>query len=372
MMNYITGKGRAVLALVLVCLLWACSDDHRREGDTLRLLPYAGQYQQSAPATKGTVTAPTSYNPYVSLFPRQNGVLPDFKVFFTRSAQDTESGQNEATNDELRYQAVDNVWLSSVKIKDIPYYIYGYMPADLGTGVSIVPLNSDYRNGARLTITGLDPVLHEDPCVIVGVRGVNSRDADAALQLGNFLYQGQPLGENFVYLLLDHLYARLDLKFRIGSRYNALRDIKVKSVSLSVAGVGTVTATATLTGNTSGTNPFTALSFTPTGSNYTLVSVESDEGILLDETEPLSATVCFAPGMSYTTLGFKLTTVYDVYDRKGNLIQANRQAENDLSRLAAVTTLTRGQQATINLTVNPDFLYQLSDPDLDNPTIVLN
>ena len=100
--------------------------------------------------------------------------------------------------------------------------------------------------------------------------------------------------------------------------------------------------------------------------------VESDEGILLDETEPLSTTVCFAPGMSYTTLGFKLTTVYDVYDRKGNLIQANRQAENDLSRLAAVTALTRGQQATINLTVNPDFLYQLSDPDLDNPTIVLN
>lgn len=371
MMNYITGKGRVVLALLLAGLLWACSDEHRRrEGDTLRLLPYGVQYQQSAPATKGTVTAPEHYNPYASLFPRQDGLLPDFEVFFTQSAQT--SGQNEATKDVLEYQATDNVWLSSVKIKDIPYYIYGYMPSDLGTGTSISPLNSDYRNGALLTITGLDPVLHEDPCVIVGVRGVNSKDADAQLQLGNFLYQGQPLGENYVYLLLDHLYARLNLNFRIGSRYNALRDIKIKSINLSVPGVGTVTATATLTGNTSGTSPFTALSFTPTGSNYTLTPFESDEGMLLDESDPLSTTVCFAPGMSYTTLGLKLITVYDVYDSKGNLIQASRQAENDLSRLAAVTSLTRGQQATINLTINPDFLYQLSDPDLDNPTIVLN
>lgn len=368
MMNCITGKAKCWLPALLACLLWGCSLERnsRPEGDVLRLLPYASRYAQPEPATKTTVTAPTSYNPYSSIFPRQNGVLPDFGVFFTLS------GVSQTTSDVLRYQTGDDVWLSSVKLKTLPYYLYGYMPSDLVQGATILPLNSDYANGARLILSGLEPVMQDDPCIIVGVHGVRSREADANLQLGNFLYQGQNLGENYVYLLLDHLYARLNLNLRIGSRYHALRDIKVKSLSLSVPGAATVTATATLTGNSSGTTPFTSLSFSATGSNYSLTTVSSNEGILLDESQALSTTVCFAPGMNYPTLGFKLVTVYDVYDSQGNLIQANRRAENDLSRLAAAHSLQHGQQGTVNLTVNPDFLYQLSDPDLDNPTITLS
>ena len=63
-----------------------------------------------------------------------------------------------------------------------------------------------------------------------------------------------------------------------------------------------------------------------------------------------------------------MVTTYDVYDRKGNLIRENSEATNKLPNLAAV----RGQKVQVNLTVNPTYLYVLSDPDLDNPTITID
>ena len=54
-----------------------------------------------------------------------------------------------------------------------------------------------------------------------------------------------------------------------------------------------------------------------------------------------------------------------VYDRKGNLIRKGCEATNKIPDLEA----SRGQRVQLNLTVNPTYLYVLSDPDLDNPTV---
>jgi hypothetical protein len=65
-----------------------------------------------------------------------------------------------------------------------------------------------------------------------------------------------------------------------------------------------------------------------------------------------------------------METTYNVYDRKGNLIRKDCKAKNVLN--LPTGGLTRGQKYTFNLTVNPTYLYVLSDPDLDNPTITVN
>ena len=70
-----------------------------------------------------------------------------------------------------------------------------------------------------------------------------------------------------------------------------------------------------------------------------------------------------------------LTSVYDVYDRKGNLIRKGCKATNTIvlqDLLTGQITTERGKRYTINLIVKPTYLYMLSEPDLDNPTVKIN
>jgi hypothetical protein len=61
-----------------------------------------------------------------------------------------------------------------------------------------------------------------------------------------------------------------------------------------------------------------------------------------------------------------LRCVYDVYDTAGNLIRADQQSDNLLPTLPSAAP---GEKTVIRLTVNPTYLYMLSDPDLNNPTV---
>ena len=78
----------------------------------------------------------------------------------------------------------------------------------------------------------------------------------------------------------------------------------------------------------------------------------------------VSVNAYFAPGLSSN---LTLVSTYDVYDSKDNLIRQNCTATNKLPNLEAI----RGQRVLLNMTVNPTYLYVLSDPDLDNPTITI-
>jgi hypothetical protein len=81
---------------------------------------------------------------------------------------------------------------------------------------------------------------------------------------------------------------------------------------------------------------------------------------------------CFVPG-DHTY--FKLRTTYDVFDRQGNKIREGCQAENtfDLrSKFDSYMSTVRGQRYSYTITVSPTYLYMLSEPDLDNPTLTIN
>jgi len=78
---------------------------------------------------------------------------------------------------------------------------------------------------------------------------------------------------------------------------------------------------------------------------------------------------CFVPtGIK----SVRLRSTYDVYDKKDNLIREGCKAENAISLESVFGTSTpmqRGHRRTVTLKVDPTYLYMLSEPDLDNPTV---
>ena len=212
-----------------------------------------------------------------------------------------------------------------------------------------------------LSITGIKPVTTDDICIITGVK-----ETDEGLKEGLLSWKW-PIpseDENYkIHILMDHLYASVQFSMKIDEEYASLRTIKLKTMTLST-NIGSVDATISLTRNDIGSSPITDITYSLSGTNGAAEIFSSEEGTALDKLTPLAINACFTP---LPTLSENLTLVstYDVYDSKGNLIRQNCTATNQLPDLGAV----RGQRVQVNMTVSPTYLYVLSDPDLDNPTI---
>ena len=237
------------------------------------------------------------------------------------------------------------------------YTVYGYMPK---TGDMSSSLAKSIADAATLTISNIKPITTDDICIITGVKA-----ADEGLKEGQFSWSW-PIGDdNYkIYILMDHLYAAALFRLKIDAEYASLRTIKLKTMTLRTD-YGSVIATITLTHNTTGASPISNVVFAASGSSDAVLVFNSDTGTALDKDTPVDINACFAPTLSNN---LTMITTYDVYDRKGNLIRENSTATNKLPDLAAV----RGQKVQVNLTVNPTYLYVLSDPDLDNPTIKID
>ena len=237
------------------------------------------------------------------------------------------------------------------------YTVYGYMPK---TGEMVSTLTKSTDNAASLAISNIKAVSADDICIITGVQ--NSYET---LVEGRFGWIWPIGNENYsIYLLMDHLYAAVRFSVKVDATYAELRTIKLKSMTLST-NKSSVNAEITLTHNTTGTSPVSGVKYTTSGSSDAAVLFDNDEGVALDKTTATVIDGCFTPTLSEN---LTLTTSYDVYDRNGNLVRANCTATNKLPVLEA----TRGQRLQLNLTVSPTYLYVLSDPDLDNPTIKIS
>ena len=237
---------------------------------------------------------------------------------------------------------------------DKTYTVYGYMPKTEGMTSTLTKSTAD---AATLAIEGIKPVTTDDVCIITGVKETN-----VGLKEGQFSWY-TPVGADTYYIniLMDHLYAAVMFSIKIDAEYANLRTIKVKQMELSTD-KGSVKATISLTHNDTGASPVTDVTYTPSGSSCTAEIFNSEKGAALDKTTPLVINACFPPTLSNS---LTLVTTYDVYDSKGNLIRQNCTATNKLPNLEAV----RAQRVQVNMTVNPTYLYVLSEPDLDNPTI---
>lgn len=363
-----------------------CFDEHMSQ-------TRAGGYE----AVTRAWSIPDGYEPYddgdqtIGIAFTQNDVAPKMGHFFKGS------GGNWRTNIEIN--SAGN------------YFLYGYIPhvstIKYEISSSSTPGdNSSYNAGAVMTLRDVPSVMPHDLCVVIGAKDGFDRDHDGhftdensnskydegvdtrtdRLRMGDFAYHTNPTkgGEegdaesNFVFLLFDHLYAALSVNIRVYGEYANLRTIKLKSLQLSTmededVSLDKTNITVSLEANDGSTSPIKSITYEPTGAPLS----ESVEFWSSASGEPLTTdyqpfTGHFMPENVTTLI---LTSVYDVYDTKGNLIRENCKATNTLvlkNLFSGQTKTLRGSKYTVNMTIQPTYLYMLSEPDLDNPTMVIN
>ena len=285
------------------------------------------------------------------------------------------------TEGNFIYNPETGKWTSTIGVKELENYIFGFSPSSAAAG-TISPLTSGatgYSAGAVMTLDNLSAVGGEDLCVVVGVKGSSATETTPSDDLINyfgtfkFLKQGT---NNYVSLLLDHLYAAIEFKIKIGSKYNELRDIYLKKMELQSS--KTVSkAIVTLTAKDDGTNPITDVSYTTTNNPQSNMvydygtDASTTKGIELSKDEEKTFTSYCAPITGMGSSNLKLICTYDVYNKKGTKVRENCVAENSLAGLSGLT-IARGAKSVINLTVEPTYLYQLSEDELDNPGIKIS
>jgi hypothetical protein len=275
------------------------------------------------------------------------------------------------------------------------YYLYGYIPKEDAEGVTISP-NDTYSNGAVLTINGLNAVTPSDVCVVIGAKRGHDVDDDntgtdespEGLQAGQFAVVvnrvvkegGGASSSNYIFLLFDHIYSALRFRFSVQTEYAALRTIKLRKLELTPyqddqkTGVNTkFNATIQLKKNDDKVSPIVGdVDFTPVESEASALDVPIFDGEVELPTYqfPLEFLGCFVPGCKY----FKLRCTYDVYDNNNNLIRQGCEAENDFdldSKFGNEAHVMRGHCYSYSITVQPTYLYVLSEPDMDNPTVTI-
>ena len=340
-----------ILLIAVAVLLNACSSDdagvqtdttgNESAGKVVQLVSYVSPFVEKELSHRA---APTGFSAYTPDKTTNMGIYMLLQADWATPKEE----KIIYTNKWHAYFEVD---------ANTTYTVYGYMPK---TGDMSSSLTSITDNGATLNITGIKPVTTDDICIITGVKA-----ADEGLKEGQFSWYW-PIGDdNYkIYILMDHLYAAALFRLKIDADYAQLRTIKLKTMTLRTE-CKSVNATISLTHNDTGASPISGVGFAPSVSSEDFLVFNSDAGTALDKDTPVDINACFAPTLSNN---LTMVTTYDVYDRKGNLIRENSTATNKLPNLAAV----RGQKVQVNLTVNPTYLYVLSEPDLDNPTIKIN
>ena len=295
----------------------------------------------------------------------------------------------------LSYKSSTEKWQLSIrKVKPElvlagDYYVYGFTPSAAADDAVIERLpepDGDFKNGAKLTIKGLRTAGY-DACVIIGAKEGPDADHDNGLTAGDFKFDlktGESV-KNYLYLLFDHLSSALSISIKVDGTYNTLRTIKLKQLALQTATeTGLMAEKAdvevTLNHNDMGTNPITTLTYTPTGTSGTGTPVfQTDDGLTLTPGYK-SFLSHFLPISGVTKV--VVTCTYDIYDKNGaaehpdgNLIRKDSKATNTI-RLADIIPyfpgVQRGWKYGINMTVVPTYLYMLSEPDLENPRMVVN
>ena len=343
-----------ILLIAVAVLLNACSSgdsgaqpdptDDKPVQKEIQVMTYASHFAETELSHRA---APTGFSAYT---PDNTTNMGIYMLLSENPATDWASPEEKKIIYTNKWHAYFEVTSGKT------YTVYGYMPK---TGDMSSSLTKTTAEAATLTIRNIKPITTDDICIITGVEA-----SDEGLKEGQFSWYW-PIGDdNYkIYILMDHLYAAVLFRLKIDAEYASLRTIKLKTMTLRTD-YGSVKATISLTHNTTGASPISNVEFEASGSSDPVLVFNSDTGTALDKDTPVDINACFAPTLSNN---LTMVTTYDVYDRKGNLIRENSTATNKLPNLAAV----RGQKVQVNLTVNPTYLYVLSEPDLDNPTITI-
>lgn len=398
---------RWLLLLLLALLLNACSEDSEearkqriRFEAQLCSVSYSDESPVNArftragdptPVAWAPNTATTKYYAYedlVGMFKEQKDLMENtIGVFLTQDAAFTEDGKNYIEGN-FYYRSSTQNWNLDTEIEHGgTYFLYGYIPWEVATSASVEG-NSSLSEGAILHINGLNSVTKTDVCVIVGAKegvteGENHSPVD--MQTGQFAVNanaatktGETSGSNYIYLLFDHLYTGLRFRFTLDQTYYNLRTIKLTRLEIRAYKDNKETkakakydAIVTLKSNADNASPIESIEFSPVAD-----SADSPNETLFEGEAPIEYNKytnfmgSFVPG---ETTYFKLRSTYDVYDKKNTLVRKGCVAENtiDIRDMFKILSLERGHMYSLTIKVQPSYLYVLSEPDLDNPTITV-
>lgn len=412
-MRTIRAMGFTALAVMMMV---GCESDpigpaDNRQQTTMELLSYSSPFFEVAP-WNGTRANDTDFNfptGYTNHLP--NGYLSYDELHPHASAEDCKIGvfmtpENANPAGDFIYQGVKDgvsVWKSSIVVEEgKDYYIYGFMPksgaetAIITTlpGADISGADKGYAQGAVITIDNYDAITTADVSVIAGLRWATEEEKISGINpasgsdvpLGHFHYVGEEEGNNRLFVLLQHIYAGLHFAMKLDPIYAGLRTIRVTKVELTANNIKEkVNLVITITANSEGKSPLTNVEYqqlASEGSNKTITlyektDEENDFGEIVPTDSYKDFLGCLVPG---STDHFVLRTTYDVYDTdtsvepEGNLIRKGCVAENLINpdKINDFPTLIAGELFTVQLLIKPTYLYVLSEPDLDNPTIVVN
>ena len=391
--------------LLTGCQSDSLEPDGNRQRTSVELLSYSSPFVDVAPWV-------TRADPDFHFDEGYTNHLPDgylsYELLHPHASQDDSTIGVFMTPDDVNptgdfiYQGINasgiSEWNSTITVeKDKEYYIYGFMPRSGAETASITSLNgtggNDFANGAIITINNYDALTTADVSVIAGLRWatadekINGIAPDGSdVPLGHFSYVGQNEGDNRLFVLLKHIYAGLHFATKLDPVYHGLRTIRITKVELTAVSIWEkVNLRIEITANSEGTDPITDVRYTAasaTTSNKTITLYQktdaaNDLGVEVPVDHYNDFLGCLVPG---STDNFVLRTTYDVYDTnvttahpEGNLIRKDCVAENKINTnlIAELTQLRAGELFTVNLLIKPTFLYMLSEPDLDNPTITI-
>ena len=385
-----------VLIGLLISLAGCHDDDADRRASrrpvSVRIAAYATTYTDVEPASRATragVWPPEGFKPYSQLTDIGGALKTNegaaIAAFFTQGNTKLARKFRPTIGDE---------WLIDDSVAAGTYQLYGFVPFNGidTTTIQMTPYNGvSYATGAVLTLNGVNTVSGQDLCVAVAAKDGTKEGNAAPLpvttpQPGDFTCQFKA-NENYLFLLFDHLYAALRFRIRLSPEYAELRSIKVRKLELEayqdadcLTPAKKLTTTIKLQANNTGASPIVEVTNTPSGDDMERALIANHESQPVKVTTAWTDDLGFAPqpsGHSY----YMLYTTYDVYDTNvttdnpdGNLIRSRCVASNKIDpyRLFNRTTdLERGHMYTVYLTVQPTYLYILSDPDLDNPTVTI-
>ncbi len=350
-------------------------------------------------------------------------------VLFANDAKAITSSPYTLDDDEkytgfFQYEgfAASPKWTSTVTVgPNTGYLVYGHVPYGCCG-------SSEYDYSSKtMTLKEITPISNTDVSVIVGV-GKNHYWSDAEKSTPNtdgafpcnFKYT-TGTGKSLICLLMDHLFVQTRIKFAIEEKYYELRDIYIRKVTLSTEAIpanavvhlsdqnSDKTKSTAVTGidwsapegATSEefstviydtTDPDTPLD-KPTGWTAAVtdanraefvgkLAFENTYGYKLTTDMQLIAPGFFSPtckitesGTAVQSIQFKLKVEYDVYDKAASLPEPKnkiRSGQTSINGHISSNTsagIASGQYYDVKISVKPTYLYQLSDGDLDNPSL---
>lgn len=274
-------------------------------------------------------------------------------------------------NGNIRYNGIgdsgDVIWNTSQLVvkPGRDYYVFGFMPTEFGTEPTVSLLS---ETSAKMTFSNLPTLTDQDFCIIVGVK--EGQTPLGVSNQGSFLYHAPENTANgyYISLLAGHLYAAVEFRVTIDRDYNVLRKVMLTKMTLKCQNVekSLLDTKITLTMNDQGTYPIVAdpesTLKTGDGNERKFVLYSNDTGVELSPTEYHTFSGCFAEGCGtdlYLECEYKLC---DRLSGENNDIET-RTVKNSLSSL--LKNLKRGRKKVINLKVDPTYLYQLSNGDVD-------